>query len=212
MATLTLPLALALLHFSGSIYPASHYLAGNLFLQTIFFSAEAAVGCVTLIALSAGVGLLGQDTRFNMARASGRPMPVHSLGQRHRDRISNGCGGWVHQCRGVYCGVRKSTFSCGGIFARQNFWPKVDFANRRSATFNHRTLRCVVASRQRPNHLHHLNASQAAGLCTRRNTFAPLVFLLTSRRKKCRPAAFFSDFSRVVRITSAPCQRPLDMG
>jgi two-component system cell cycle sensor histidine kinase/response regulator CckA len=60
MAALTLPLALALLHFSGSIYPAGHYLAGNLFLQTIFFAAEPAVGCVTLIALSAGVGLLGR--------------------------------------------------------------------------------------------------------------------------------------------------------
>lgn len=58
MAALTLPMALPLLRFTGKVIPAGNYLAANLFLQTIFFAADPAVGCVTLIAIAAGVGLL----------------------------------------------------------------------------------------------------------------------------------------------------------
>ena len=61
MAAFTLPLALPLLHFTGSIYPAGHYLTANLFLQTIYFAAEPAVGCITLVGIAAGVGLLGRS-------------------------------------------------------------------------------------------------------------------------------------------------------
>ena len=60
MCALTLPLALAILRFSGSVFAAGHYLAANLYLQIIFLSADPAVGCVALIALTASVALLGR--------------------------------------------------------------------------------------------------------------------------------------------------------
>ncbi len=56
----TFPLAIVVLHWLRSPVVAGHYLAANIMLQSILFTADPAISCVMLIALAAGVGLLGK--------------------------------------------------------------------------------------------------------------------------------------------------------
>ncbi len=68
LAAATFPVALLILRYASSAYAAGHYLAANIMLQSILFSADPAVGCVVLIGLAAGVALLGKiGARFWLA-------------------------------------------------------------------------------------------------------------------------------------------------
>lgn len=58
-ASATFPLTLLILRMNLPTLLAGHYLAANIFTQTLLFSADPAVGCVVLIALAAGAALLG---------------------------------------------------------------------------------------------------------------------------------------------------------
>jgi PAS domain S-box-containing protein len=59
IAAVTFPLTIVILNYTGKSAVAGHYLAANIFLQTLLFSAEPAVGCVVLVCLAAGAALLG---------------------------------------------------------------------------------------------------------------------------------------------------------
>ena len=61
VGSVTIALAIVVLRFSDNYYVAAHYLTGNIFLQSIFFSADPAVGCIALIGMSAGAALLGRE-------------------------------------------------------------------------------------------------------------------------------------------------------
>ena len=61
LAAFTLPLGIAIQHMTGSIKVAGHYLVANIFIQSILFAADPAVGCLTLIALAAAVPQLGRE-------------------------------------------------------------------------------------------------------------------------------------------------------
>ncbi len=64
LAALSIPVALVILRYSDTAVPAGHYLTANLIMQTVLFSAEASVGCVTLVAIAAGAALLGKGGRL----------------------------------------------------------------------------------------------------------------------------------------------------
>lgn len=59
VASATLPLTLLFLRSDQPAEYSGHYLAANIFLQSIFFAASPTIGCVALIALAAGGALLG---------------------------------------------------------------------------------------------------------------------------------------------------------
>ncbi len=59
LAAATIPVALLILRYSHNALVAGHYLAANLMLQSMLFAADPEVSCVVLIALAAGVALLG---------------------------------------------------------------------------------------------------------------------------------------------------------
>ena len=60
ISALTFPIAFILIRTSKRAEIAGHYVAGNVFLQTIFLAADQAVGVITLIGIAAGAPLLGK--------------------------------------------------------------------------------------------------------------------------------------------------------
>ncbi|NKB98306.1 MAG: response regulator [Pseudomonadales bacterium] len=60
LAALTIPVAFLLLRISPMPQLAGHYLATNIFIQTLLFAADPAVGVITLIAVAAAAPLLGK--------------------------------------------------------------------------------------------------------------------------------------------------------
>ena len=72
LAAFTIPVALVILRYSETAIPAGHYLTANLISQTVLFSADASIGCVTLVAIAAGAALLGKGGRWWIAVIAAR--------------------------------------------------------------------------------------------------------------------------------------------